>query len=490
LPACLVVGEATWVALLVNASYNASQGPHVRLPFLGFAVAPVVALTAVASISRFDWRWWRRAALVGGVVVIGAAVTAGCITALTVPSASWKVATEPWTSRGHRMATVAGAAWFVTVAAWVRGTWLGVRRPAFAHAARSAALSATVFVGIFAGRAAAHDVAFRATTGDAGALLFVFVPLTGTALLLIRQQELEREVLLRSSSGPGMAWLSVLGAPLLAIAGLSLLAAVAAGPAVRGAGRAGLVVLRAIGWVFAALGRLFRGGAPGTAPVARRPTVVQPAQIPHLPTAHHVVTVPGAVWDALGALAGVLAVWFLVKYVRPFWPRRWRPPPTLAAEEERDSVFTWKHLRAQVAGALRRLLQRLLAWLHPVRRRQRARQLDLASVKSAGFGDGVSLDGVRADYLRVLVAARQSGSPRAPAETANEFEMRLAPDLRLDAPAALHDLTGLYRQVRYGNATLSDPERLRARDAAFAVVDELARTVETTEGSPPATPSG
>src|SRR5579863_5500505 len=76
LPGCLVVGEATWFALLVNASYNASHGPHVRLPFLGFVAASVVAVTAVALTARLHWPWWRRSLLVAGIVVVGAAATA------------------------------------------------------------------------------------------------------------------------------------------------------------------------------------------------------------------------------------------------------------------------------------------------------------------------------------------------------------------------------------------------------------------------------
>src|ERR1700683_1333788 len=63
-PACLVVGEATWVSLLVSASYNGSTGPHVRLPYLGFAVPAVLAVTATAATARLRWRWGWPALLV------------------------------------------------------------------------------------------------------------------------------------------------------------------------------------------------------------------------------------------------------------------------------------------------------------------------------------------------------------------------------------------------------------------------------------------
>jgi hypothetical protein len=478
LPACLVVGEATWVALLVNAAYNASHGPRVRLPFLVFAIAPVAALTAVALTGRLHWPWWRRTLLVAGIAVVGAAVTAGGIAALTQPGAGLRTAVAPWTSRAHHVATVAGAAWLVAVAAWVRGTWLGGARPPFARAVRSAAISAVALIGIFAGRAAAHDVAFRAATGDAGVLLFVFFPLTGTALLLIRQQELEHEALLRSSSGPGMAWLSVLGAPLLAIAGLCLLVTVAIGPAARGADRAGFSVLRAVGWVLAALGRLLRAGGARGAPVVRAHSAPSPAPALPLYGAPHVLTVPGAVWDALAAVAALVVVVVVVKYVRPFWPERRRPRRALAVDEERDSVFTWAHLRAQLAVALRRVLQRLLALLRPFRRRRGLLDAGPPGAGPAPRGGGAPLDGVRADYRRVLVAARRSGAPRAPAETAAEFEARLTGGALMGEPEALHDLTALYERARYGDATLTGPERQHAAQSADVVIEGLALTGE------------
>jgi hypothetical protein len=86
----------------------------------------------------------------------------------------------------------------------------------------------------------------------------------------------------------------------------------------------------------------------------------------------------------------------------------------------------------------------------------------------------VSLEGVRGDYRRVLVAARQSGSPREPAETTSEFERRLAPGLPDGEAVALLDLTGLYQRVRYGNTAVTETEQERGRQAAAAIVDALA----------------
>ncbi len=478
MPACLAVGEATWVTLLVNASYNAPQGPRVRLPFLAFAVPAIGAVAAVAATERLRWRWWKRGLLVGAVALVGATVTAGCTAALTVPGSAFRIATLPWTTRAHRVATVAGAAWLVAIAAWARGAWLGLARPRFTHAARSAAISATAFVGIFAGRAAARDVAFRAATGDAGVMLLVFFPLTATALLLIRQREIEAEVLLRTSSGPGLPWLSVLGAPLLVLAGASVAVAAVARPAARGVGRSGLAVLLAIGWAFAALGRLLSSGGHAS------PNLQPPAGAQHLPTAPllpvapHTQTVPTPVWVVLAVLAGGVALWVVVRYVRPLWPRRWRPPKAPDVDEERDSVFTWAHFGAQLTAGLRRVLRRLRSLLRRLRRR-RVALAGAASPVAARGGAGVgTLEGIRADYRRVLLAARWSGSPRAPAETANEFGQRLADGLPGSGALSLGDLTGLYQRVRYGDAVLTEPERERGRQAAAAVVEGLVSTTE------------
>jgi hypothetical protein len=485
-----VIGEATWVTLLVNASYNTSLGPHVRLPFLAFAVPAAVAVAAVAATARLGWRRWKRGVLVAVVVAFGAVLTAGCIAALTVPGSAWRIAVLPWTARTHSVATVAGAAWLVAVAAWARGTSLTAIRPRFAHAAWSAAVSAAVFVGIFAGRAAPHDAPFRGATGDAGVLLFLFFPLTGAALLLIRQREIERDVLLRPSAGPGWSWLGVLAAPLLVLACLCLVVAAAARPAARGAGHAGLAGLEAIGRLLAALGRFLSAGASRGNPTIGPSSGAHPVLLPPAnAVARHTVTVPGPVWAGLSLVAAAVLVWAVVRYVRPFRLRRWRPPPATDVDEERDTVFTWAHFAAQVAQALRRGLARLLALLRPRRRRLLALGGRQPSAAPSDPADGVDTEGVRGDYRRVLVAARQSGWPRGPAETTSEFERRLSPDLPHGGAAALVDLTGLYQRVRYGNTAVSETERERGRQAAGTIVDALTIPAHGGDEAPPPRPS-
>jgi len=467
-PACLVVGEATWFGLLVNASYNTSHGPRVDLPFLAFAVPATAAVAAIALAGRRGWRWWQRSLVIAALAALGAVVTAGVIGGLTVAGSEWRTATHPWTSPGHRAAVVAGAAWLVAIMTWARGTWLGAHRPSFVHAARSAGISAIAFIGIFAGRAGAREVAFRATTGDAGVLLFVFFPLTGAALLLIRQREIEREALLHPTSGPGLSWLGVLAVPMVAIAAVSLAVAATVGPAARGAARAALAVLRAIGWVLAALGRLLSTGPnvrPVTSPVPP-PIPVRPG--PPVGSGAHPVTVPGPVWWAICAVGLALAAWFAVRYVRILWPSRWRQPPAPDADEERTSVFTWAHLFAQ----LRRALRALLARLRPRRRRRTPDGVGMSTPSAGPSGTAIATD-IRAAYRRVLVAASRAGSPRSPAETVTEFEGRLAGVLPEDGPDALHVLTDLYEHARYGDVALSELASQRGRSAADAVVSGL-----------------
>src|ERR1700728_4736977 len=81
-PACLVVGEATWLSLLVNSSFNSGKGPRVDLPFLGFAIPAALALVMSAVTARLRWRSWQRALIVAVIVVVGAALSAGCLSAL------------------------------------------------------------------------------------------------------------------------------------------------------------------------------------------------------------------------------------------------------------------------------------------------------------------------------------------------------------------------------------------------------------------------
>ncbi len=339
------------MSLLVNSSWNGGHGPHVHVPFLGFAVPAVAAVVASAATALLHWRRWQRAVLIVVIGVVGAAVTAACISELSVAGSVWRVASHPWSSHAHRAAVAAGAAWFVAIVVWTRGTWLGTIRPSFRQAAWSGALSAIAFIGIFIGRAPHRDNGFRATTSDAGLLLLVCFLLTGTALALIRQREIEREVLYGSSAGPGFRWLGVLAVPLAFIAGVSLLVAVGGGPLVRLVGRAAVAVGRAVRWLFSKLGHL----VPGT---KQRPQPSRSSFLPsHTPSpvAHRPLKISGdvpiVVWEIIGAVGIAAVIWLALRYLRPALMRRWHNE-SADVDEERDSVFTWSHLIEQLRVAL------------------------------------------------------------------------------------------------------------------------------------------
>ncbi len=477
------------MSLLVNSSWNGGHGPPVQLPFLAFAVPAVAAVVAIAATARLRWRWWQRALLIAPIAVVGAALTAGVISELSVAGSVWRVASHPWSSQDHRAVVVAGAAWFVAIVAWTRGTWLGTIRPSFRHAAWSAGLSTIAFIGIFVGRAAHGDIGFRATTRDAGALFLAFFLLTGAALALIRQREIEREVLHGSSAGPGFGWLGVLTAPLTLIAGVSLLVAVGGGPLVRLAGRAALAVVRAIRWVVTELGHLVPGGGQARRPAQKPPLPIRtPSRVAH-PSLRLSGEIPIVAWEVVGALSIAAVIWLALRYLRPRWLRRAHDDSS-EVDEERDSVFTWSHLIGQLHLTLRRLLGRLR------RLRHRTQTAPGSTIRVEAQENWLgSFEDIRTAYRRVLVAARQRESPRGPAETAREFERRLSHGFDIsaegDASASLHILTSLYQRVRYGDDRLREHELQSGHVAADVVIARLENPATTEPilpsiGNPPA----
>jgi hypothetical protein len=467
IPAAIVLAEATWVSLLVNAVVNTSKGPHVDLPFLGLAVPAVVAAAVGAWSGRLGWRWWWRWAVLVPLAVAGAAATAGLISELTRGGSFWQVATQPWSASGHRYAVIAGAAWFVAGLAWCRGVWLGAAPPSFRQTAWSVALGGAAFVGVFAGRTDAHAPAFRAATGPAWWLLFVGFPFATAALALVRQHDLEEQVLWRARSPLGAVWLTVLAAPMLAVALVAVVVAVTVGPAApvvgRGVARGGGVVGRAVAAGARALWDLLpSGGAGRPAEPLPPPSGPGPVARPPLQPSHGTLHVPPLVWQLLVAVFVVALVALAVRYLRPIGRLKTRPPDN-TEDDERDSVFSWRHLAAQLLASLRHL--RL--------RRRRSPRPSIPSMPAPV--DSVDAESVRHAYRRMLTAARASGHPRAATETTRELEARLSRGPAAAAAGSLAGLTVLYDTVRYQEVDAGEALRRNAALQADTVSAELSR---------------
>lgn len=473
-PLALVLAESAWASLLLNAAFDTAGGPRVQIGFLTLAVPATVAVvlgTAVPLVSPRRSRRHRRfrMAALALAVVAGAMVSAGVIAELARSDSFWQVASHPWAASGHRAATVAGTSWFLSVLAWARGTWLGVAPPSSTHAAWSVALGALAFLGVFAGRADAHAVAFRAATGSAGWLLFLAFPCAVASLALIRQGELQEEVAPGARRGPDPVWLSVLAVPMLAVALVALLVAVTVGPAAPVVGRGVARAARAVWWVVAevatALWRLFpRTRAHAVHHAAQRGAVPRIT----LPRPHATTAAAGAVPLALEVALGVVALVLVVLAIRALRPvRRLRGGMRgRAAEGETDSVFSWGHLASQLWQALGRLFTR------------RPGRPAVAPAVPASRAEGDDLGTIRLAYRRVLTAAHAGGWPRVASETTRELERRLAAGPAAAQAGALAELTSLYDAVRYGERGSGEPEGTTAVARADAVRGALADSAQ------------
>ncbi len=442
----------------------------MELPFLALALPAVVAVVATACITRPRGRPLRRGAILLPVILVGAILTAGFVAALTSSALGWRVATQVWTVTGHAASITATVAWVTTVLAWGRGVWLGVAPPSRRHALWSAAVGAAAFVGIFAGRTGSHAIAFRAATGAAGWLLFLWFPLTIAVVALVHERDLERSVLPRAQSAPGRVWLTVLSVPMLAVALLALLVAVVAGDAapfiarvvVGGASAIWSAIAAAAKWLWHLLPHAHsRQPAPHGAPARHGPT---PAPI-HLQIGR---PGPALVWEILVVvLAVVLVSAFAVLVARNLLPRLRSIPSTGDApeEEERSSVFSWRHLASQLWGALLAAARRL---------RPRPRTSASTSHVPEPAAPESDHESVRQAYLRVLVAARAAGHGRASAETARELQARVGTGLDPDPGAALARLTDLYDRARYAEDEPVEAVQTEAAGRADVVAAALA----------------
>jgi hypothetical protein len=463
-PAMLVTAEATWASILLSAAFNSSPGPHVRLPFLALALPAALAVAWMAAILRLRWRWWWKAPVVGIGAAAGLALTAGVIGELSRSGSWWSTATEPWSATGHAAAVTAGVAWFAATLAWARGLWLGAAPQSFRHVAWSLGLGALAFIGIFAGRGDHQAAAFLANTSKAGWLFFVFFPLTAAAAALVRERQLEETWLNRSGTPPGLVWASVLALPMVGIGLIALLLAVIVGPGAPIVGRGVARAAEAVGAAVVAAVRWLAHLVPRSHPRPAQPLPGAPAHTPQAPRLHSAVpvhsyvTVPTVVWLILAALAALGVVYFLIRNV----PGRlkWRSSlPDEEVDEERSSLFSWRHLFSQLRAAL---------WRWPWRRRLPAGPGPRPATESAA--DEAAMASVRQSYRQLLVTARATGRGRRISETAHELEGRLSVELTPAPVDALRGLTFLYDGVRYGARPASE-----SADTAAAVQSDTVR---------------
>jgi hypothetical protein len=387
------------------------------------------------------------------LVAAGVAFTAFALTSLLDGSiGTWL--SRPFAASGHPRGGEEVLAWFVAVLAWGRGLWLGWEEPGSRQVTGAIVISALAFLVFFLADAARrHDPGFSAETLPASILLLVCAPASLAALALVTERELERWRLRRPSARPSVAWLAAVMVPMLAVAVLALLVAVAGGPLRPIVDTAVRDTFRGIGAVVSRLARLLTEWLH-LKPVALKPTSAFGVRVPpgsvrisnaHVKTPLWLKVLALSILALLAAL--VLAV--LVKLLRRLIAAL-RLPVRVdrgTADEDSDSVFSWAHLMDQLGEALRRLFG--------FRSRRRGAPPTAAARLAPGAGEATGEwreeASVRSHYRRVLRAARQAGQGRMPAETPLELERRLAELAAGAGSDTLGQLTDLYDLARYAS---------------------------------------
>jgi hypothetical protein len=220
-------------------------------------------------------------------------------------------------------------------------------------------------------------------------------------------------------------------------------------------------VADAVSW----LAGLFPKGKAGAAPTIT-PGPAARAKPPDAvaPPATHAGTVPTVVTAIVLALFALVLVAVVVYFIRNWLGRgRSSRPVDLVVDDERDSVFTWRHLATQMRTAILALFARISGWFT---HRPRVQPLnDLGSDRLI-----VDAASVRGAYRRLLRAATSTGQGRRSQETTGELHGRLEAGLPTEAQLALAGLTGRYDQVRYGQQDLTPG---RSATQAEAVISAL-----------------
>lgn len=453
-PALWAACEATWLCLWSRPLFGVALAPDsgFTLPYPLLAAAMVAAAVVAAWVVPDGLARWPRSGLAVPVAVAGVVLTAGAV--------------------GSTSGEVTAGAWTVAVLAWARGAWMGTGEVGYRSLLTSAALGAGAFVGLFLAQAS-DDATFNASVGGAAWLSLLFLVGTAGLVAVVRERDIERRVLARPAARPTLAWMAVVGTPMLAVAALATVVAVVAGPVGDPVGEAAVDAVggirTAVEAVGAAVGGIFSGesGDDYVPTVDRVPVFEeerpQPAQ-------------DGTGWPIGRYLSLMLillpviggAAW-LVARLRPSWGGVLRPdrlPRGAGDDAERSSVFAASTLWGRILAFLRRLFGRLVPGA-------RARSSAALAGGPAGRGGDVALPPVREQYRAVLAAAARWGVERASTETPREFQARLAQ--RLTETGDMGVLTDLYSDVRYGDrpATVESGEAQAAAAAARAVITAM-----------------
>jgi hypothetical protein len=487
-PALVAVVDATWIStwLAVLTSYGPGRGRFV--PFLVVAVVGVLAVT----LSRLGQRVISRLsgprrilAIVAGLVlaVIGLLLSAGLFDA-AIGHGSWLASSfHPWTLHQTGSAALATKlTWLAAIYLWLKAVWLSREELARNQVRLDVGLAGGFLVLFFIIAAASDRPAFSHQAGPAAVLLLAAFPCAGAVLALMHERDLERRALRRPTGNPSGAWLTVVGLVLVVVTLVALVAlalVVLVGPLGPWIGDAVYDVINWIGRglnrLFSPLGHLFKGGGHRDyqPPATGTPSVL----------------VPGIV----GVIALFSAVTALLAWLRGRSKRGRRTRaakvrskrPELARRQaedddtdEIDSVFGWSHLINQLLTMIRRVLARLFG-----------RRTDRKPTVVATPAGAPPPDSVRAQYRRLLVAAREAGQGRRPSETPLELERRLAArESDEPVPDELTGLTQLYGAVRYGT-TADSAELTSEAGSQMATVGEWLRPPPVASPQPPTTKS-
>jgi hypothetical protein len=458
--ACLLVAECATASLLFGALVRAPGGTHADAPFPLLALCALPALLATATVARRVAGAARRGAVLM-LPLVACWVLGACVQDAVVGAAPGAPLT-PWALAGApaRLALVALVSSGLVVA---RAGVLGRREPSVSAAGASAITVAALFALVLFIAAIHHRTPFFAALAVHGAvLLAVAVPAASVGWALARERSLERSAG-RALAPAGSLTLVALAVPMAGVVALGALGAAIAGPLAPLVGHLLVALGRGVGSLLASLLHLLGRSAP------RLHVPTPKLKVPPAPVIRPVRRLParGAAprWLSIvvlalaAAAAGGLLALIAVVLSRRF--RRRRRAAEDAAALERSSVFSWRHLRDQLASLWRR---------RPA--------TPTATPPIPPVPSPHAPAGVRGQYRRFLTALGAAGLGRRAAETADELAQRLRSAPLAAESAPLESLTALYRRARYDQGAEPAEEVATASQLVDALTAALGAPLE------------